>query len=74
MPTMKGRVLDKSRVDALDYCHMVTATTSRFHLCRQKECRFFSLEENWANTVKDRLASLNRIVAGAISCLLSWRV
>jgi hypothetical protein len=52
--TMKGRVLDKDRVNALDYCHMITAQTSRFHFCRRADCRFFALEEHWANTVQDR--------------------
>ena len=51
---MKGLVLDKDRVHALDYCHMITETTSRFHFCRRADCLFFALEENWANSVKDR--------------------
>ena len=53
MTKMKGRVLDQDKVNALDYCYMITAKTSRFQFCRRVDCRFVWLEDDWANTAQD---------------------
>ena len=60
MPKMEGMVLSAEQIGALDFCHMVTNNVSRYYFCRNKDCRFFTLADNWANSCKDRCRNVSK--------------
>ena len=50
MSNMQGPTLSEEQVGALKFCRLITQTTTRLYLCRQKHCRFFYQENIWVGT------------------------